>query len=90
MAFKFITMKTVKFFSEALNNDEISYSKQTAFTNRLSWYLNINKFLELGLLEEVKKKHTNEKYFKLTDKGKRIAHIFYLLEKELKDLKVIE
>ncbi len=90
MSFKFITMKTVKFFSEALRNEEISFSKQTAFTNRLSWYLNIGKFLDLGLVEEVKKKHTNEKYFKLTDKGKRLAHIFYLLEKELKDLGVME
>jgi predicted transcriptional regulator len=44
----------------------------------------------MGLIEEVKKKHSNEKFFRLTDKGKRLANIFYLLEKEMREVGVSE
>lgn len=88
--FRFISMKTVEFFVEALQKGELSYKTQTAYDNRLSWILNTNKLKDLGLIEEVKKKHTNEKFYKLTEKGKRLANIFFLLEKEMKELGLYE
>jgi len=89
-SFKFISMKTIRFFVETLQKGEISFKTQTAYDNRLSWILNTNKLKDMGLIEEVKKKHSNEKIFRLTDKGKRLANIFYLLEKEMKEVGVSE
>jgi len=89
-SFKFISMKTIRFFVEALQKGEVSFKTQNAYDNRLSWVLNTNKLKDMGLIEEVKKKHSNEKFFKLTDKGKRLANIFYLLEKEMKEVGVSE
>jgi len=83
-------MKTIRFFVETLQKGEISFKTQTAYDNRLSWILNTNKLKDMGLIEEVKKKHSNEKIFRLTDKGKRLANIFYLLEKEMKEVGVSE
>jgi len=88
-SFKFISMKTIRFFVEALQKGEVSFKTQSAYDNRLSWILNTSKLKDLGLIEEVKKKHSNENFFKLTEKGKRIANIFYLLDKELREVGVL-
>ena len=90
VSLKFISMKTVRFFVEALQKGEVSYKTQKAYDNWLSWKLNTDKLKDLGFIEEVKKKHTNEKFYKLTEKGKRLANIFYLLEKEMKEVGLIE
>lgn len=90
VGFRFISMKTVRFFVEALQKGEVSFKTQSAYDNRLSWIWNTHKLKSLGLIEEVKKKHSNEKFFRLTEKGKRLANIFYLLEKEMKEVGVIE
>jgi len=89
-SFKFISMKTIRFFVEALQKGEVSFKTQNAYDNWLSWKLNTDKLKDLGFIEEVKKKHTNEKFYKLTEKGKRIANIFYILEKELKEVGIHE
>jgi predicted transcriptional regulator len=83
-------MKTVRFFVEVLQKGEVSFKTQNAYDNRLSWILNTSKLKDMGLIEEVKKKHSNEKFFRLTEKGKRLANIFYLLEKEMKEVGAIE
>jgi len=83
-------MKTIRFFVEALQKGEVSFKTQNAYDNWLSWKLNTDKLKDLGFIEEVKKKHTNEKFYKLTEKGKRIANIFYILEKELKEVGIHE
>ena len=89
-SFKFISMKTIRFFVEALQKGEVSFKTQNAYDNWLSWKLNTDKLKDLGFIEEVKKKHTNEKFYKLTEKGKRLANIFYLLEKEMKEVGILE
>jgi len=89
-SFKFISMKTIRFFVEALQKGEISFKTQSAYDNWLSWKLNTDKLRDLGFIEEVKKKHTNEKFYKLTEKGKRLANIFYILEKEMKEVGILE
>jgi len=83
-------MKTIRFFVEALQKGEVSFKTQNAYDNWLSWKLNTDKLKDLGFIEEVKKKHTNEKFYKLTEKGKRLANIFYLLEKEMKEVGILE
>jgi len=65
--------RTIEFFEELLEKGEISYNNQDVFLSRLSFYLNVKKFEDAGLIELVKKKNDKKNYYRLTEKGKRFA-----------------
>lgn len=76
MKFKMLPIigpRTIEFFEELLEKGEICFRTQDVFLSRLSFYLNTKKFVDAGLIEEVKKRNDKKLYYKLTEKGKRFA-----------------